>query len=954
GIPRYELMVYLRDAADALDFMFEQHGLQHLDIKPENLLIQGEHVKVGDFGLAKDIRTTAVSLVGGFTPLYAPPELFEGEPQRTSDQYSLAIVYQVMLTGVPPFAGRTAAQLTAQHLRNTPDLSALQPVDRPVVARALSKNPNARFRDCRQFVDELSKRRNARSRNASGRPTVERPRTKTERVNPAALAIPEDFAVQETVPLPPVDHDVTDTSLRPAIFIAAGGLGGRALTALRSQLCDRFGDQPLPSFPLLYVDTDMQSINAARPDTDEAGLIDDETVCIPLRSSQDFRSDSELHLGWISRRWLYNIPRSRQVEGIRPLGRLALVDHQQTVRERLKNVIAHAVSDDAIRATAQHSRLPVTPGSPDVFIVAATSGGTGSGTVQDLGWMVRDICDELQIRPGQISAILVHGTGTSRQTSDLQEASTISFLKELQHFSTPGLGGPRGLQPGRTDDETPPFDHACFLHLGDGLSDQDFSEQIARVGDYLCTNAVAEQRALLRHWRELSTGDELPGSPSLRALGLASIDESSRDDLADEAHALAGRVLLEWFSERSDDRTGIGSGPAQQLADTRALVECLGLTDEKVSTSVVASLRGEGGGWFVAVGLSWWEAVAARAEGGVPRPADLFAHLAVAFDEPQDHPASLTAHDVIRPQLEQMAATYELARTGIREHIASLLGSPASGNAASVAIRELLDHVNAAAEICTRLRDEVEQTLQQILSRWADNPQSARATLSPDQQQALMLQSRQYSVLLCTRNVCRRMLTNIAGIRDLVAAIGADLLSLRFRVRQMLEDSDPSLEVSGELDESVVDAFEQFLLEHDRSRLATIWDGADEDSQLEPTLRRYAVEFLASRSPQGHVAGKRSGKTFPATAHPELTNIGGGRRVLALLPDSAPREHWKNQLVAEFGDCVTVGDSGSSCISVYCEVERIRFEHVLSQFTRHNPRLNEVASRVHSRNDIEW
>lgn len=86
----------------------------------------------------------------------------------------------------------------------------------------------------------------------------------------------------------------------------------------------------------------------------------------------------------------------------------------------------------------------------------------------------------------------------------------------------------------------------------------------------------------------------------------------------------------------------------------------------------------------------------------------------------------------------------------------------------------------------------------------------------------------------------------------------------------------------------------------------------------------------------------------------ELTNIGGGRRVLALLPDSAPRDHWKNQLVAEFGDCVTVGDSGSSCISVYCEVERIRFEHVLSQFTRHNPRLNEVASRVHSRNDIEW
>ena len=93
GIPREELLQYLRDAADALDFMLEQHGLQHLDIKPENLLLQGKHVKVGDFGLTKDISHTQISLVGGFTPLFAPPEIFEGTPCPTSDQYSLAIVY---------------------------------------------------------------------------------------------------------------------------------------------------------------------------------------------------------------------------------------------------------------------------------------------------------------------------------------------------------------------------------------------------------------------------------------------------------------------------------------------------------------------------------------------------------------------------------------------------------------------------------------------------------------------------------------------------------------------------------------------------------------------------------------------------------------------------------------------------------------------------------------------
>src|SRR5213082_2436116 len=95
GVPRDTLLRYIRDAAEALDHMNEKHGLQHLDIKPRNLFLVSDRVKVADFGLVKHLeRTGSSGLLGGVTPLYAPPETFTGKIAQTTDQYSLAIVYQ--------------------------------------------------------------------------------------------------------------------------------------------------------------------------------------------------------------------------------------------------------------------------------------------------------------------------------------------------------------------------------------------------------------------------------------------------------------------------------------------------------------------------------------------------------------------------------------------------------------------------------------------------------------------------------------------------------------------------------------------------------------------------------------------------------------------------------------------------------------------------------------------
>jgi serine/threonine protein kinase len=160
GLPREELLAYLREAAEVLDFMSFQHHLQHLDIKPGNLFLVCNHVKVADFGLVHSLAPgDGMGRRAGSTPLYAAPETYEGQVSRFSDQYSLAITYQVLLTGTFPFQGKNSRQLMLGHLTGQPNLDALSPADRSLLAQALAKRPEDRFTSCLDFIQSLAEGR---------------------------------------------------------------------------------------------------------------------------------------------------------------------------------------------------------------------------------------------------------------------------------------------------------------------------------------------------------------------------------------------------------------------------------------------------------------------------------------------------------------------------------------------------------------------------------------------------------------------------------------------------------------------------------------------------------------------------------------------------------------------------------------------------------------------------
>src|SRR6185369_15742883 len=127
-------------------------------------------VKIFDFGLVKKIDAgpdqAALTLVNAITgtPLYLAPESITG-PDHVDvciDIYALGAVGYFLLTGTPPFDGRTVVEICGHHLHTKPDLPAAR-LGRPVppkleavILACFAKNPDDRLRDAHELLAKLS------------------------------------------------------------------------------------------------------------------------------------------------------------------------------------------------------------------------------------------------------------------------------------------------------------------------------------------------------------------------------------------------------------------------------------------------------------------------------------------------------------------------------------------------------------------------------------------------------------------------------------------------------------------------------------------------------------------------------------------------------------------------------------------------------------------------------
>jgi eukaryotic-like serine/threonine-protein kinase len=168
--PPDEVAAVISQIAGAV-FAAHTAGIVHRDLKPDNVMYDHETrtVKLLDFGIATstdvtpDQRLTRAGFFVG-TLMYVAPEALSGEVvSPAADQYSLATMAYLFLTGTLPYTAKSPREMFTQLLSQPPVAlnkakpeMQFAPAVEDVVMKGLAKAPSDRYPDVLTFADALA------------------------------------------------------------------------------------------------------------------------------------------------------------------------------------------------------------------------------------------------------------------------------------------------------------------------------------------------------------------------------------------------------------------------------------------------------------------------------------------------------------------------------------------------------------------------------------------------------------------------------------------------------------------------------------------------------------------------------------------------------------------------------------------------------------------------------
>lgn len=1042
GIPWEELMRFLSDAADVLDYMSEEHSLQHLDIKPENLLMLAGRVKVADFGLVKDIHDATASMMGGLTPLYAPPEVFDGRPSRWSDQYSLAIVYQEMLTGNLPFPGTTAIQLARQHLNARPQLSALTEWDQEVIARALSKSPQDRFKNCRALVDALRQsaaresadtatdKRAGTESTQTDRNVVEEqkrqtaaleetPRSRPWQRGSGSVTVPHIHASPVVHDLPPIEIPPQPPPIEPTLFLGVGRSASRIMLKLRTRLADRFQSlDTVPALQMLLLDTDNRHLMEAS--CWHGGFRPDELLATPLRRPKDYRASSREYLQWLSRRWLYNIPRSLKTEGLRPLGRLALIDHAARVMDRIRTAIDAATSAEALTRSRENSGLDFRSDTIRILVISSTAGGTGSGMVVDLGYLARYLLRRAGFPDANVCGVLTHSTPHNPRISELALVNTYATLTELNHYGRLGscYPGERAFDmPPRRDDNLA-FHNTYLIDMGHSLSEDQFEEAADSVAEYLYLDTTTAANQFFSGCRDSeprhasTRNTEIP----LRSFGVYQRSCLRADIVSVAVEYLCRHTIERWMTGTCTENEATSSEQPTAPAD-RHVHGSLQTTYahlqgpvEELASSVFPDadmlVRHASHMIETELGTSPKSYVTAQLEertNGTPPASrqDLDMCLAnvsentdqLLGDRQNDmetgHAAPGTLEDSLAPRrrkfsLECAGKITNWVLDQVEQQHSRIGGSQWAAHWFAAHCNTLEDHIAELQADVGRSLNELHQRLDKAHAahgRGKDREPPKRMLELTAQFYQLRFHERAVESAASIARVINSQLARLCDdLVDLerelrhVADQFAASRSLRALRTDDAEDSDALLQ---SIERALSDNMEQLadqlehrlerdLLQHKGGLRKAFLAGGSAVNDLPATMREVGRTIVVGLIRQldasdvlfpGAEETQNAADTISAAlkaATPPLLACGGAKRLLVMLPNGPSRDRPIELLRQDMQQEPTIVQNREGDFILCYEVEQISLTQAAVTIIDRRQDLAEAASRLHTRNDIEW